>query len=157
MPCVITQREGQSTSLHLTKEEQERNCGMKNEDRSTSCFQIREMPERLRPREQMERLGAEHVSDDVLLAILLRSGARGVNVLDLSRKLLCNYGSLNNLAQATTQELAGLRGIGRVKALAIKAALELAKRASEESLGKCYSIRSPEDVSMILREQARTL
>jgi DNA repair protein RadC len=105
----------------------------------------------------MARLGAEHVSDHVLLAIVLRSGVQGTNVADLARDLLNRYGSLTDLARTTSEELASIRGMGKVKAQVLKATLELAKRLTEESIPDTYTLRSPLDVALLLREKTRTL
>jgi DNA repair protein RadC len=120
-------------------------------------YRVCDMPARLRPREAMERLGTEHVTDDVLLAVILRSGTRGMNVAELSRALLRHYGSLTALAKVSLPELMTFPGIKRAKALGLKASLELAKRLAEESLAEKQSVRSPEDAAGILREKARTL
>lgn len=118
-------------------------------------LRVRDMPQRLRPREEIQRRGVEHVGDDTLLAILLRSGARGLNVLDLARRLLGHYGSLTLMARASLAELAGHHGLGPVKAQVLKAALELARRLSEESAADLPRVRSPDEVFRLLRETAR--
>jgi DNA repair protein RadC len=115
------------------------------------------MPESLRPREALERMGAENVSDDVLLAIILRSGVRGVNVVDLARNLLVGFGSLTSIATASIEQLAAVKGMGRVKAQVLKASMEMARRLSREQLPLKSQIRSPEDVASIFREEARVL
>lgn len=91
------------------------------------------LPAALRPRETMERFGCKALSDDQLLAILLRSGTRGMNVVDLARALLGRYGSLRALSQASPKELEALRlpGLGRVKCLELSAALEITRRVLE--------------------------
>ena len=123
-----------------------------------STWRVRDIPERLRPREEMARLGVENVSDDVLLAIILRSGVRGMNVVDLSRHLLTAFGSLGDLALASSEELkSAVRGIGDVKAQVLMAALELARRLNEEAVPQRFCIKSPEDVARLLRDKARTL
>jgi len=118
---------------------------------------VRDMPERLRPREEMDRIGVEHVSDDVLLAILLRSGTAGRNVTELARGLLTEYGSLTDLANVAVEELAAVHGMGKVKAQVLKAALELAKRLSEEAVGRGPRVKTAADVCALLRERVRIL
>ena len=88
------------------------------------------LPAELRPRELMERFGCKSLSDDQLLAILLRSGTRGLNVVELSRAILRRYGSLRELSKATPTELEalGLPGLGHVKCLELSAALEITRR-----------------------------
>jgi len=120
-------------------------------------WRIRDIPERMRPREELDRLGAEHVSDDVLLAILLRSGTSGVNVVELARALLKRYGSLTGLAAASVDELAGMKGMGKVKAQVVISALELACRLSNEAAPKKFKVKSPEDAVLLLKDRARVL
>jgi len=69
------------------------------------AWRICDMPERLRPREEMKRLGVANVSDDVLLAIVLRAGTRGKNVADLAREMLVQHGSLTQLASSSVDDL----------------------------------------------------
>jgi DNA repair protein RadC len=104
-----------------------------------------------------DRIGAEHVPDEVLLAILLRFGTKGNNVVDLSRELLRNFGSLTALVRAKPAELSRLKGIGPTKARELKAALELARRLSQEHAEENPHIHGPEDAARLLREQAREL
>lgn len=120
-------------------------------------YRLHDMPERQRPREMVERFGIESVSDDILLAIILRSGVKGINVIDLARQLLNQYGSLTSIAKVPVEELMKLRGMGKIKAQVLKSALEMAKRLSEEATPKLASIKTPEDVAQLLREKARTL
>jgi DNA repair protein RadC len=121
-----------------------------------SCLTVREIPEGLRPREEMERVGPENVSDAVLLAIILRSGTRGANVIDLASDILRRYGSLTGLASSSVADIARARGVGKVKAQTIMAAFELGRRLSRESLPQGLRVRTPGDVASVLRERART-
>jgi len=123
----------------------------------SSAYRVCDMPARMRPREEMERLGVEHVSDDVLLAIILRSGVRGANVVDVARHLLRSYGSLTGMAAASIGELAQTRGMGKVKAQVLLASLEIARRFSEERTPQRCRIRTPEDAARLLRDKVKTL
>ena len=80
------------------------------------------------PRERMLLYGEKALSDQELLAILLRTGQHPYNVLELAGNLLKTFGGLALLRQATLSELEKIRGIGQVKALEIKALIELGKR-----------------------------
>jgi DNA repair protein RadC len=124
---------------------------------SSSAWRVRDMPLRMRPREQVERFGVENVSDEVLLAIVLRSGVKGVNVIELARSLLKEYGSLTGIASCSIAEMAARRGMGEVKAQVLAAALELAKRLGEENAPERQSVRHPEDAARLLRASVRTL
>lgn len=115
-----------------------------------------DMPSRSRPREIMDRVGAENVSDQVLLAILLRAGTRGFNVVDLAGHLMLHYQSLTALSQASIDDLVKIKGLGRVKAQILKAALELARRLAEEATAENPKISTPEEAARLLRERART-
>lgn len=117
----------------------------------------KELPKRLQPREMFDRTGAEHVPDEVLLAILLRFGTKGHNVVDLSRELIQRFGSLTALVRAHPSDLSQLKGIGPTKARELKAALELARRLSQEQVDADPVIQGPEDAARLLREQAREL
>lgn len=119
------------------------------------------MPSRLRPREAVDRQGIENVSDSVLLAILLRTGARGLNAVDLADRMLRKYGSLTALSRASIGELTAdkdLKGLGKVKAQMIRAALDLARRMADETRDERGGfVRTPEDVAGVMRESARGL
>jgi DNA repair protein RadC len=81
-----------------------------------------------RPQERLAQLGAPALSDAELLAILLRSGSAGANVLNLSQRLLAESGSLAGLLKWTESDFRRLKGIGRVKATQLLAVMELARR-----------------------------
>jgi DNA repair protein RadC len=91
--------------------------------------QIRVMPAGERPQERLERLGATALSDSELLAMLLRSGTRGHDVLTLSTRLVAEAGSLAGLLSWHEADFRGLKGIGRIKALQLVATMEVARRA----------------------------
>ncbi|MDP6491365.1 MAG: DNA repair protein RadC [Kiritimatiellia bacterium] len=123
-----------------------------------SRWQVRDIPAQLRPREAMERVGEENVTDDMLLAILLGSGSQGLNVVDLARGMLKHYdGSLTALAAASIDELMAFKGVGRTKAILLKAALETGRRLHDEALPGDAVVRTPEDVASLLGPRVRTL
>lgn len=97
-----------------------------------------------RPQERLERLGAVALSDTELLAMLLRSGSRGHNVLALSQQLLTTAGSLAQLVQWTQADFRRLRGIGRVKALQLVAVMEVARRVLAQSGDNAPILNTPE-------------
>ncbi|HEQ6344079.1 TPA: hypothetical protein VHJ86_001653, partial [Streptococcus pyogenes] len=80
------------------------------------------------PRERLMRLGAESLSNQELLAILLRTGNKEKHVLELSSYLLSHLDSLADFKKMSLQELQHLAGIGKVKAIEIKAMIELVSR-----------------------------
>jgi DNA repair protein RadC len=116
-----------------------------------------DLPARLQPREIVERMGIDNVPDDVLLAVILRSGVQGTNVLELARRLLLRYGSLTGLASSSLQELRAERGLGRVKTQVLMAALALGRRMSEEGAPERRRVKTPQDVVSVLRDRVRQL
>jgi DNA repair protein RadC len=113
----------------------------------------------MRPREELTRRGPASVSDEVLLAVALRSGTRGQNVIDLARSLLSAMGSLGAVARASVDEIValGLRGLGRVKAMELVAAFELGRRAA--NLGPVTDpvcLRDPEGVWRVVEPRVRS-
>lgn len=115
---------------------------------------IKDLPRNLQPREQLERVGPEGVEDDVLLAILLRTGMRGKNVGDLARELLKKSGGLPDLSRFSLQELCTIKSMGRVKALTLIAAFELGRRAREARGEDAPALRSPGEVARMMRGRA---
>lgn len=118
---------------------------------------MRDVPERLRPREYAQRVGIEHAPENVLLALILRTGAQGVNAMQLADGLLLRYGSLTELAKAPEKELAQVRGVGPVTAQILRAALEVGRRLSREALPERMPVRTPEEVARVLHDQVRRL
>ncbi|MGB9600493.1 MAG: RadC family protein [Myxococcota bacterium] len=87
------------------------------------------------PRERLLRYGEKNLSDTELLAIILRTGNRKCgNVLELSARLLRIFGGLNGIDMASISELSKTDGIGKVKAIEIKAALEIGKRLNTRKI-----------------------
>ena len=79
-------------------------------------MKIKEMPKQNRPRERFLKLGPEALSDAELFAILLRTGSRGENVIDMSNRLIKEYG-LDKLLECSLKELQEIKGIGQTKAM----------------------------------------
>lgn len=117
---------------------------------------MRDVPEEARPRELFDRLGAEAMSDQQLLALVLRSGIKGRSVMDLAGGLLHEYGSLQGLAEVSTDDLAAIHGMGRVRAQVVKSALELARRLTSVPAGSAPTVRTPEEAAALLRHEAQT-
>ena len=93
-------------------------------------YTIKDYPQALRPRERMEQLGAEALSDRELLALLLSTGTREYNALELADIVLTECGGVKGLAMLSLTELAQFKGVGIGKGARILAALELGKRMS---------------------------
>ena len=108
-------------------------------------YTVRDLPLSERPRERLLKRGAEAMNTMELLAIILRTGVKGDSVLMTSQKLLSEFGNLQNIAQASVAEMCRVRGIGKAKAIQIKAALELGKRIEDPDYKPGYPVQTPEE------------
>ncbi len=111
-----------------------------------------------RPRERLLTQGAGALGNAELLAILLRTGTAGCNVLEVARLLLEKAGSLTHLSGMSPEEMTEVPGIGPDKAATISAALELARRFSAETLtlNKVH-IRSPSEIAALMTPRLKGL
>jgi len=110
---------------------------------------LKEIPRELRPREKLLKQGPEALSDEELLAVLLGSGTRGFDVLSLSKELVKM--GWDELERRSVEELLKLKGMGLVKALKVKALLELSRRIRKRSRG--LFIRNPQEAVEFLRDK----
>lgn len=95
---------------------------------------LKNLAEDVRPRERLLRSGASSLSNEELIAIILGSGYKDQNVIELSRKLLSVFdNSLSNLARAAISDLTKIKGIGPAKAITLLSIFEIARRKSEEN------------------------
>lgn len=117
---------------------------------------IRDMPVRDRPRERLKTMGAESLSERELLAVVISTGTVGKNVTELAGGLLQKFGSLENVGQASLEELMTIKGIGKAKASQLKAIFELARRWHGADLPKPKNtIKTPEDAYAEMQNRAR--
>ncbi len=99
-----------------------------------------------RPRERLDALGPEALSDAELLALLLRTGGPGADAHRVARRLLAAHGGLPGLSRAGAAELAATSGVGPAKSATLRASLELGRRLAARRLEPGRPIRGPEDV-----------
>ncbi|MGE6751885.1 RadC family protein [Rossellomorea sp. NPDC071047] len=118
---------------------------------------IRDFPQDERPRERLIQSGAASLSNQELLAILLRTGTKSESVLQLSNRLLNHFDGLNLLKDASLEEITKTKGIGLAKAVQIMAAVEFGRRISNLAFDDRYSIRSPEDGANYVMNDMRFL
>ena len=118
---------------------------------------IRDMPEQERPRERLAKHGAEALRNAELIAILLRTGMKGLSAVTIAEQLLQKFDSLENLARASLEDIRKVKGIGRDKAIALKSAFTLAQRMANELRGEAPLMDSPERIAAALREEFRLL
>ena len=118
-------------------------------------IRMKDMPVQERPRERLVANGAENLKTSELLAILLRTGSKGVSAIDLGERLLNQFRTLDKLACAPLAELQKTKGVGRDKAIALKAAFTLAQRMAKELRHDSPVLDRPELIAELLREEAR--
>jgi len=95
---------------------------------------LKDWPELERPREKLLHLGSQSLSDAELLAIFLRTGVKGCNVVNLSRQLLKNFGSISAIFSANHDDFCTAHGLGTAKYVQLQACLEMSKRYLAEQL-----------------------
>ncbi len=118
---------------------------------------IRDMPAGERPRERLASVGSNAVSTIELLAIILRTGSNGENVVRLAERILFHFGDLRKIEQATIKELCGVKGVGPAKAIEIKAAIELGRRAKLAGVPDKPRITSPADAANLIMSEMSVL
>ena len=118
---------------------------------------IKDVPKEDRPRERAIRLGASHLTNQEILAILLGSGTKLESVMMLANRVLMHFEGLKLLHDATFEELTAIKGIGHAKGVQILAAIELGKRMSQYKPDDKYVIRSPDDGANYVMEEMRLL
>ena len=124
-------------------------------------IKIKQLPETERPYEKLELYGEKRLSNAEILAIIIKTGTREESSLVLAQRILAmnnkniEQNNLNFLREFSLQELMKIKGIGRVKAIQIKALCELASRMATPINYKKIRIKSPEDVAKLLIEEVR--
>lgn len=152
VPTVLHIVEGGSESTQLSRDpQQDKLSGVRY---STT---ILDMPSSERPRERFVRLGASALSAAELIALLVRTGSSERSALSLGDHLLAELGGLSRLAELSLEELTTIKGIGQVKAIEIKAAIELGNRVRTLVPEARPVVSSPQDVAALLQSELRYL
>lgn len=120
-----------------------------------AAMTIQDWPESERPREKLLTHGAARLGDAELLAVLLRTGIRGLDAVSLSRQLIARFGGLRGLFSAEAKTLIATPGIGLGKAAQLLACIELARRHLAEDLQRGPAITSPDDSARYLKARLR--
>jgi len=109
---------------------------------------IKEWPEAERPREKLQKSGADSLSDAELLALILRVGdhASGQSAIDLGRTMLQTFGDLRKLSVATFSEICAVKGAGPAKASSVLAALALGRRINTDRLENLERFTAPSQI-----------
>ncbi len=119
---------------------------------------IKELPETERPYEKLELYGEKNLSNAELLGIIIKTGTKNSTSIDIARQILklndnLDSNDLNFLRFLSIEEMAKIKGIGRVKAIQLKAVCELANRMNQPLNYKKIKIKEPNDVVKILMNQ----
>ena len=114
-------------------------------------YRIKDQPVSERPREKLAEHGADVLSHAELIAILLRTGLKGANAVEIGMQLVAQYGTLQALARASVDDLRQVKGIGRDKAVTLIAAFALARRMAGELCDESEPLDNPEAVVRWLR------
>lgn len=120
------------------------------------AYTLHDLPVNERPRERLVKYGVESLSLQELLSLIFGRGVKGESVFNISQKLITIFGSLDQLSEASIEELKTIRGLGLAKACQLKACFEISKRLiKEERLNKNKGVivRSPKDIFPLLREK----
>ena len=121
-------------------------------------MKINEWAKEDRPREKMERLGAEALSNAELLAILIGSGTPNESAVELMQKVLSqSNNSLNTLGKKSIKELMAFKGVGPAKAITILAACELGKRRQQELAEERLRLDSSQGIYQLMRPTLQDL
>jgi len=116
-----------------------------------SSFTVHDLPKPERPRERLQKFGAEALSAQELLALVIGRGIPKKSVMNIAQELLVKFGNVKAISQATIEELSQIKGIGLAKAAQIKACFELGKREELEPESKNFDIKNPESVVKAIR------
>lgn len=116
---------------------------------------LKDWPDVEKPREKLLNQGASSLSDAELLAIFLRTGVKGCDVVELSRQLLTSFGSISAIYKASHDEFCQRKGLGTAKYVQLQACLEMSKRHLSEQLTKGHSLTSSQATKNYLISELR--
>ena len=122
-------------------------------------IKMKDLPEAERPYEKLEQYGAKALTNAELLAIIIKTGTKDETAVGLAQKVLkLNTDEKDNLkflCDLTVEEFTKIKGIGKIKAIQLKAVCELATRINSVSSYKEKQILRPKDIAEILMERTR--
>ena len=118
-------------------------------------LKMKDIPEAERPYEKLKLYGEEKLSNSELLAIIIKSGTKDENSIDIANRVILLTNNLQEIKYVSIQELTKIKGIGEVKAIQLKAMCELTSRMSKNNKDISKIIKSPKDVADLLMEEMR--
>ena len=129
--------------------------GNANGNGNGTSIRIKDLPDEERPRERLVAKGADALKNSELIAILLRTGLKGVSAIQVAEQLLQKFGTLDTLSRASLADIRQIKGIGRDKAIALQSAFTLARRMAKELKPEGSVLDNPEAIADLLREENR--
>ena len=120
-----------------------------------TSFTVCDLPRQERPRERLQKFGAEALSAQELLALVIGRGIPKKSVMSIAQELLAKFGNIKAISQATIEELSQIKGIGLAKAAQIKASFELGRREDLEPEMINFDIKNPESVVKAIRARIK--
>ncbi len=121
-------------------------------------YTIKDLPVNERPREKLLKYGVSSLSNAELIAVIIRTGYKNDNAIDLANRILSlDSSGISYLSQVTVEELTKINGVGQCKAAQIIAAIELGKRISSRSGDTKLKVNSPIVIVELLMEEMRYL
>ena len=117
----------------------------------TKSFTVHDLPKSERPRERLQKHGAEALSSQELLSLIIGRGVSKKSVMTIAQELLSKFGNIKAISEATLEELSQIKGIGFAKAAQLKASFELGKRQDLEPELKDFDIKDPQSVVKAIR------
>lgn len=132
---------------------------LKKKEGKTMSIKMKELPLSERPYEKLEMYGTENLTNSELLAIIIKTGTKDETSVMLAQKILSLNGNNNQdlrfLQDISIKELMTIKGIGKIKAIQIKAVGELTKRLSKPINNMKVKVKSPEDIANLFMQELR--
>jgi DNA repair protein RadC len=119
----------------------------------TPSLRLKDQPPGERPRERLVERGPDALSPAELIAILVRTGLRGTNAVEIGKQLIQKFGTLQSLARASVDDLRSVKGIGRDKAVTLVAAFALARTMAQDLQRESPVLDHPDAIVRLLRDQ----
>lgn len=119
----------------------------------TKTYTVRDLPIEDRPRERLQKVGVDNLSTQELLALIIEKGGRGQTVLTLAQNLLAHFGNLQNIKNASIEELKKVKGIGFATACKLQASFKLGEKAELHIAKFGEKIKKPETVFNLLKNE----
>lgn len=119
-------------------------------------IKLQDIPKEERPQERLFRYGAEKLTDEELLSLILRSGTPNENVLFLSKRILASFNKLGGILNASKNDLMSIKGIKEAKTAQILSLCELCRRINNSNRSE-IKITSPKDVSCVVMDEMKNL